>query len=146
MPQVKGFDFNAETGDIEMYAGDTGSFFFRIERESGDAWPDTARALFTVINQQGEIVMQRLYRLDDQWGVGDGIMLIEFHNDDTDEWEPGSYSTEFRADLDPIWQGTPSSARCVNQLSDGVANMIEGVPVRTVFKGSLTIKSVDGRI
>lgn len=145
MPQVIGFEFDNDTGDIAMYAGDTGSFFFRIKRTSGDDWPDTARALFTV-KKESDIVMQRLYRLDDQWGVGDGIMLIEFHNDDTDEWVPGSYTTEFRVDMEPVWQGTPSTARCVDQLAEGAAKMIEGVPVRTVFKGSLEIKSVDGRI
>lgn len=146
MPQVDGFVFDKDTGNIDMYSGDTGSFFFKIERESQEAWPDTARALFTVTDTQGEIVMQRLYRLDDQWEVGDGIMLIEFHNDDTDDWAPGTYNTEFRVDLEPVWQGTPSTARCVNQLAEGVAKMIEGVPVRTVFKGTLTINYVNGRI
>ena len=146
MPQINGFVFDQATGNIEMYAGDTGSIFFRIQRANGEDWPDTARALFTVKNGQGDIVLQRLYRLDDAWEVGDGIMLIEFHNDDTDDWEPGEYTTEFRANLEPVWEGTPSEARCVNQLTAGAAQMVEGVPVRTVFKGKLKINSVDGRI
>ena len=147
MPQVVGFNFDKTTGNIDMYAGDTGSFFVKVDRESGDAWPDTARLLFTVKNGQGEIVMQRIYRLDDQWEVGDGVVLFEFHNDDTDTWDPGQYSTEMRVDLDPIWEGTPSTARCVDQLGPGDhAVMVEGVPVRTVFKGTLVINSVDGRI
>lgn len=147
MPQVNGFVFDRETGDISMYAGDTGSFFVLFERESGDSWPDTARLLFTVKNGQGDIVMQRLYRLDNQWDLGDGIVMFEFHNDDTDTWEPGQYTTEMRINLDPIWEGTPSSSRCVDQLGPGThAEMVEGVPVRTVFKGTLTINSVDGRI
>ena len=146
MPQVNGFVFDTATGNVSLYAGDTGSYFVKFERESGDAWPDTARMLYTVKNGSGEIVMQRLYRLDDQWEVGDGIILMEFHNDDTDDWDAGSYSTEMRIDLDPVWDGTPSTARCVNQLASGVATMVEGVPVRTVFKGSLVINGVDGRI
>ena len=147
MGQVNGFVFNKETGDINMYAGDTGSFYMKIERESGEDWPDTARLLFTVKKANGENVMQRIYRPDDQWGVGDGVVLFEFHNDDTDDWEQGTYTTEIRANLDPIWKGTPSSARCVDQLGPGEhAVMIEGIPVRTVFKGSLTINPVDGRI
>ena len=101
--------------------------------------------LFTVKNGAGEIAMQRIYRLDDQWELGDGVVFFEFHNDDTDTWEPGSYTTEMRIDLTPIWEGTPSSARVVNALTSS-ARMIEGVPVRTVFKGSLTINAVDGRI
>ena len=148
MPQVNGFVFDKNTGNINMYAGDTGSFFIQINRvDSEDAWPDTARMLYTVKDGGGQIVMQRLYRLDDQWGVGDGVILMEFHNDDTDDWAPGQYTTEMRVDLDPVWQGTPSSARCVDQLGPGDhAVMIEGVPVRTVFKGTLVINGVDGRI
>ena len=147
MPRVDGFVFDTESGNITMYAGDTGSFFMQFTRESGDAWPDTARMLFTVRNGAGEIVMQRLYRLDDQWEVGDGIVLFELHNNDTDDWEPGTYSTEMRIDLDPVWEGTPSTARCVDQLGPGThAVMVEGVPVRTVFKGTLQINGVDGRI
>lgn len=145
MPQVNGFVFNTETGNINMYAGDTGSFFMRVSRENGDEWPSTARLLYTVKGAEG-IVLQRIYRLDDQWGVGDGIILVEFHNDDTDEWTPAEYATEMRVSLEPVWEGTPSTARCVNALAAGAAHMVEGVPVRTVFKGSLTINSVDGRI
>ena len=101
--------------------------------------------LFTVKNSAGEIVMQRLYRLDDQWDVGDGIVLFEFHNDDTDEWAPGLYTTEMRINLTPVWEGTAPTGKCVDMLRT-TARMIEGVPVRTVFKGSLTINAVDGRI
>ena len=145
MPQVNGFVFNTETGNINMYAGDTGSFFMRVSRENGDEWPSTARLLYTVKGAEG-IVLQRIYRLDDQWGVGDVIILVEFHNDDTDDWTPAEYATEMRVSLEPVWEGTPSTARCVNALAAGAAHMVEGVPVRTVFKGSLMINSVDGRI
>ena len=102
--------------------------------------------LYTIRDQQGQIVLQRIYRLDDQWDLGDGVVLIEFHNDDTDDWQPGSYTTERRYNVNPIWDGTPSDARCVNALAEGAAHMIEGVPVRTVFQGSLRIDGVQGRI
>ena len=146
MARVNGFVFNAETGDLTMYAGDTGSFAVHCSRHSGEDWPSTARMLFTVKGPTGEIVMQRIYRLDDQYDLGDGVVLIEFHNDDTDDWAQGSYSMERRYDLTPIWDGTPSSARCVDALASGVAQMIEGDVVRTVFKGTITVNSVDGRI
>lgn len=147
MPQVNGFVFDKSTGNINMYAGDTGSFFVQFVRESGDAWPDTARMLYTIKSGDGTIMLQRIYRLDDQWDVGDGVILMEFHNDDTDQWIPGQYNTEMRIDVIPIWNGTPSEARCVDQLGPGDhAEMVEGVPVRTVFKGTLTIYGVDGRI
>lgn len=147
MAQATGWNFDPVTGNIKMNAGDTGSFVVHCSRESGESWPDTARMLFTVKSGTGEIVMQRIYRLDDQYDLGDGYVLIEFHNDDTDDWEPGDYRMERRYNVAPIWDGTPSDARCVDQLGPGDhAVMIEGVPVRTVFKGTLTIESVDGRI
>lgn len=146
MGKATGFHHNPETGDIEMNQGDTGSFKVHCSRKSGEAWPAEARMLYTVRNAQGEIVLQRIYRLDDAWGLGDGVVLVEYHNDDTDEWTAGTYSTERRYDLNPIWDGTPSEARCVNALEAGVAQMIEGVPVRTVFQGSLRIDGVYGRI
>ena len=146
MAKATGFDFNTETGNLNMNAGDTGAFLVHCSRSSGDAWPDTARMLFTVKNQNREIVMQRIYRMDDQYGLGDGVVMIEFHNDDTDEWEPGDYTMERRYNVNPIWEGTPSSARCVDALAEGAAKMIEGIPVRTVFVGTLHIDEVQGRI
>ena len=147
MAKATGFIHDIETGDIRMNAGDTGSFKVHCARESGAEWPATARMLYTIKNPQGEIVLQRIYRLDDQYDLGDGVVLIEFHNDDTDTWAPGQYATERRYNVAPIWDGTPSSARCVDALAPtSPAVMVEGVPVRTVFKGSLTIESVDGRI
>lgn len=146
MAKATGFKHNKATGNIEMNAGDTGSFTVHCSRLSGAEWPATARMLYTIRDQQGQIVLQRIYRLDDQWDLGDGVVLIEFHNDDTDDWQPGSYTTERRYNVNPIWDGTPSDARCVNALAEGAAHMIEGVPVRTVFQGSLRIDGVQGRI
>lgn len=146
MAKATGFQFDTATGDIRMNQGDTGSFKVKCTRSSGESWDEYARMLFTIRNPQGEIVMQRIYRLDDQYDLGDGTVLVEFHNDDTDTWSPGAYTMERRYNVSPIWEGTPSTARCVDALQPGAAKMIEGVPVRTVFKGTLTIESVDGRI
>jgi len=138
--------FDPTTGNFDMHAGDTGSGIFTIARESGDPFPDTARMLWTVTSPQGVIVMQRLYRLDDQYDLGDGAVLIEFHNDDTDNWGAGDYTTEIRVDIEPVWDGTPSTARCVDALAEGAARMIEGVPVKTLFHGNLKIRAVQGGI
>jgi hypothetical protein len=146
MAKATGFQHDNETGDIKMNAGDTGSFKVCCTRKSGEAWTSASRMLYTIRSQSGEIKMQRIYRLDDQYDLGDGTVLIEFHNDDTDTWDAGQYFTERRYNVNPIWEGTPSTARCVNALAAGAAKMVEGVPVRTVFKGTLTIESVDGRI
>ena len=146
MGQATGFQFDKNTGNIRMNAGDTGSCLWGCEIEGGAGWPSTGRGLWTVTRPGGEIVMQRIYRFDNQYDLGDGWILMEFHNDDTDTWAAGTYETEWRFDLNPTWDGTPSTARCVNALAEGAAHMIEGVPVRTVFKGTLTIDSVSGRI
>ena len=146
MAKATGFIFDTETGDIRMNQGDTGSFKVHCSRKSGEDWTRDSRMLYTIRNPQNEIVLQRIYRLDDQYDLGDGVVLIEFHNDDTDEWSAGSYSMERRYDLTPIWDGTPSSARCVDALAAGAAQMIEGDVVRTVFKGTLTIEPVLGKI
>lgn len=145
MGAVNGFVFDKDTGNVRMYAGDTGSYKLHVTRESGEAWTEDARLLYTVTGASG-IVIQRIYRLDDQYDLGDGWILIEFHNDDTDELDPGDYTIEGRANVDPVWDGTPSAARCVDALAAGAAHMIEGVPVRTLFKCTLHIDSVDGRI
>lgn len=139
------FKVNLDTMAIEMHQGDTGSFKIHAERESGEAWTEYDRALFTVKDGQGEIVMQRIYRLDDQWDLGDGTILVEFHNDDTDSWDPGQYSTELRFNVSPIWQGTAPTARCVNALTTS-ARMVEGSIVRTKIQSTLTISGVLGDI
>lgn len=145
MPRVDGFVHDKETGNITMYQGDTGSFWVHCARKSGEDWTSASRMLYTIKNGKGETVIQRIYRLDDQYNAGDGHVLIEFHNSDTDSLDPGNYTTERRYDVAPVWEGTPSSARCVNALTSD-AQMVEGVPVRTVFKGTLTLLAVDGRI
>lgn len=147
MARATGFQHDNVTGNIRMNAGDTGSFKVKCTRTSGNAWTEDSRMLYTIRNGAGEIILQRIYRLDDQWDLGDGVVLIEFHNDDTDTWSPGDYTTERRYNVAPVWEGTPSTARCVDALATwSTAHMIEGVPVRTVFKGTLHIDSVDGRI
>ena len=128
-----------------MHRGDTGSFFVSATRGSETAWTSDDRMLFTVRDMSGNIVMQRIYRLDDQWEVGDGICLIEFHNSDTDTWANGSYNMELRFDINPIWDGTAPAGRCVNALTAGV-RMIEGDVVRTVIHSTLTINDIYGEI
>lgn len=147
MAQATGFQFDKSTGNVHMNAGDTGSFWVCCKRDSGEDWPSTARMLFTVKNGNGQIVMQRIYRPDDQWDQGDGVMLIEFHNDDTDTWDAGDYTMERRYDIAPIWSELPApTSRCVNALQDGIPHMVEGDVVRTVFVGTLKIDGVLGTI
>ena len=76
------FNFDKDTCAITLHAGDTGSKWIHATRKGGDDWTDDDRCLFTV-KSGNDIVMQRIYRLDDQWGAGAGIFLFELHNNDT---------------------------------------------------------------
>lgn len=145
MAKATGFQVDLETGDIKMNSGDTGSYKVHGTRESGAAWTEDDRMLYTIRNAQREIVLQRFYRLDDAWGLGDGWVQIEFHNDDTDGWEPGTYDVEIRFDVAPVWTGTPPTGRCEDALTAGV-EIIEGSIVRTVIHSTLNIEEVYGKI
>ena len=145
MANATGFQYDPETLDIRMNAGDTGSFKIHANRASGAAWTANDRMLFTVRDTQRMVVMQRFYRLDDAFGLGDGTVLVEFHNDDTDDWTPGLYGVELRFDVDPIWSGEAPTGRCEDALNTD-ASIIEGSVVRTVIHSSLTIEEVYGKI
>ena len=139
------FAVNEKGTSITMHAGDTGAFKIHATRTSGEDWTEDDRMLFTVKAPDGTIKLQRFYRLDDDDGLGNGVVEIQFHNNDTDEWEVGQYSMERRYDINARWDGTAPEGMCVNALTAGV-RMIEGDVVRTVVQGSLTINGVIGKI
>ena len=128
-----------------LHAGDTGAFKIHATRKSGTDWTSADRMLFTVRNASNEIVMQRFYRLDDDEGLGNGVVEIQFHNNDTDTWPAGAYTTERRYDVNALWSGTAPEGMCVNALTAGV-RMLDGDVVRTVVQGTLTIMGIYGDI
>ena len=134
-----------ETGNVTMHRGDTGAFKVRATRQTGEAWTADDRLLFTIRNASGDIVIQRIYRLDDDDGLGNGVVEIQFHNSDTDSLPNGTYQVERRYNVHPYWDGTPPEGMCVDALTAD-ARMIEGDCVRTVFQGNLTISDVYGDI
>ena len=137
------FNYDSTATNITMHAGDTGAFKIHATRKSGTDWDEYDRMLFTIKAADGTIKMQRFYRLDDDEGLGNGVIEIQFHNNDTDEWDPGQYTMERRYDVHPYWDGTAPTGMCVNALTAGV-RMIEGDCVRTVVQGTLTILGVHG--
>ncbi len=139
------FSVDLESMAITMHRGDTGSFKVHAERKSGESWTDDDRMIFTIKNQNGETVIQRFYRLDDQYDLGDGYVLIEFHNDDTDHLDNGQYAVELRFVISPVWDGTAPTGRCVDALTAGV-KMVEGSVVRTVIQSSLEINDIYGEV
>ena len=139
------FNYNANASEIVMHAGDTGAFKIKATREHGTPWTSDDRMLFTIRNAAGDIVLQRFYRLDDDEGLGNGVIEIQFHNNDTDTWPQGTYNMERRYDVHPYWDGEPPEGMCVNALTAGV-RMIEGNVVRTVVQGTVTIQGILGEI
>lgn len=139
------FDRNDNASVITLHAGDTGAFKVRATRKSGTPWTENDRMLFTVKAADGTIKLQRFYRLDDDEGLGNGVVEIQFHNNDTDTWVPGDYSTERRYAVNPSWSGTPPEGMCVNALTAGV-RMTEGDVIRTKVQGKLTINGILGDI
>lgn len=134
-----------ETGNVTMHQGDTGAYKVHATRQTGEAWTADDRLLFTIRNAAGDIVIQRIYRLDDDDGLGNGVVEIQFHNSDTDSLPNGTYQVERRYNIHPYWDGTPPEGMCVDALTAD-ARMIEGDCVRTVFQGNLTISDVYGDI
>lgn len=141
------FNVDLATGRVTMHRGDTGSFKIHAERSGGDSWTEDDRMLYTVRNSQGEIVLQRFYRLDDQYDLGDGVVLIEFHNDDTDTWANGTYDVERRYIIDPIWEGTAPTSRCADALTAD-ARIVEGSVVRVPATGhtTMTLDDIYGEV
>ena len=134
-----------EAGNVTMHQGDTGAYKVHATRQTGEEWTADDRLLFTIRNAAGDIVIQRIYRLDDDDGLGNGVVEIQFHNSDTDSLPNGTYQVERRYNVHPYWDGTPPEGMCVDALTAD-ARMIEGDCVRTVFQGNLTISDVYGDI
>ena len=130
------FTRDPATGNIAMHRGDTGAFTVHGTRKTGTDWTEYDRMLFTVKNGNGEIVMQRIYRLDTD--LGNGRVEIQFHNNDTDQWENGTYNAERRYIVNPRWEGTAPEGDCVDAMTAN-AKMVDGDIVRVPEKGQFTI-------
>ena len=142
------FEIDTATMKIEMHKGDTGSFLVRASKASGDDWTADDRMIFTVAAPDGTVVLERYYRLDSgrtSVDLEDGEVLIEFHNDDTDDWATGIFSTQIRFKGNAVWDGTPVTDDVADSLQIS-SHIVEGVPVRTSIQSDLQIKAVYGRI
>ena len=139
------FTVDKTKGTITMHRGDTGAYKVRASRKSGTAFTANDRMLFTV-KAGDEIKIQRFYRLDTD--LGNGVTVIQFHNNDTDTWADGTYSMERRYIVEPRWEGGEApDGDVVNALTAGV-RICEGDIVRTplIGQGSITIQHVIGEV
>lgn len=142
------FTVDLTTGAVTMHQGDTGSYKVKATRKSGTSWTENDRMLLTIMAGERPLI-QRIYRLDDAYGLGDGVVLIEFHNDDTDKMPTGSYTMERRYVIDPIWDvesgGSIPTGRCEDYLT-ATAKMVEGSVVRTIIQTTFTLNGIIGEV
>lgn len=94
------FRVDEETGHVTMNVGDTGAWFVDAERDDGVPFTADDRAVFTVKNGSGTIVLEREYGLADA-GLGNGTIHIQMSNNDTDDWPAGAYTYEIRYVVNP---------------------------------------------
>ena len=124
------FNVNLSTMAIDMHKGDTGSFWVQLELDNGEPFEAGDVALFEV--WQGQTMkMHREYELQpaepDETTPGDGLFMIAFENEDTDQWQEQTYDTEIKVVLNPTRQ-------------DG--SVITGDTVRTLVQSKLNIMHV----
>ena len=101
--------------------------------------------IFTVTDGSGTAKIERYYRLDDgrtSVDLDPGVVLVELHNDDTDDWSAGTYQTELRFVIDAVWDGEAPEDDMISALNPDTAHIIEGSGVRTVIQSTMTLSNV----
>lgn len=91
--------FSIDNGSISLSRGDTASF--TITATGGYTFAAEDRALFTVKDGNGEVIMERVYALDTE--LGNGVFMVQFSNSDTDQLTPGVYSWDVRYIIGPYY-------------------------------------------
>lgn len=91
--------FSIDNGTITLSRGDTAAF--TVTATGGYTFAEEDRALFTVKDAMGEVIMERVYELTGD--LGNGVFLVEFSNSDTDQLPPGAYSWDVRYVLHPYY-------------------------------------------
>ena len=93
------FSVDEATGNIKLSVGDTASFSITAV---GYTFAEEDRALFTVKDPSGEVVLERAYPLAEE-EPGNGVFIVQLANADTDYLQPGGYSWDVRYVLHPYY-------------------------------------------
>lgn len=96
------FSVDPVTYEIKLSVGDTGAVKITA---SGYTFESTDRALFTVKDTTGAVVLERVYELTDS-NLENGVFIVNFANADTDSLQPGGYSWDVRYVLNPYYDTT----------------------------------------
>lgn len=97
------FAVNEETGEIQLSVGDTAAF--KITATGDYTFEAADRALFTVKDSSGAVVLERVYPLAEA-DPGNGVFVVMLSNADTDYLQPGVYSWDVRYVLTPYYDET----------------------------------------
>lgn len=95
--------FNVEDYTITLSRGDTGALIVNATATlDGSDYTFAAedRALFSIKNANGEIIMQKAYEMTDN------AFTVYFLNADTDALSPGSYSWDVRYIIHPYYDAS----------------------------------------
>lgn len=142
------FEMDYRTMKLRLHRGDTCAFPIGASKVSGSAWGEHDRMIFTITNSEKRVMLQRYYRLDSgrtSVDLPDGVVLIELHNGDTDQWPATTYNTEIRFVMNAVWSGTEATDDMVD-VSTIQDRIIDGVPVDTAIQSTLELKDVLGEV
>lgn len=85
--------FKVEGKKITITKGDTAALTIRATNRT---FASVDRALFTITNKAGTDVLFR-----EAYPLTDGAFTVEFRNDQTDDFSPGSYKWQVRYVINP---------------------------------------------
>lgn len=97
------FAVNTETGEIQLSVGDTAAF--KVTAIGDYTFETDDRALLTVKDPSGAVVLERVYPLAEE-DPGNGIFIVMLANADTDSLQPGAYSWDVRYVINPYYDET----------------------------------------
>jgi len=86
-------------GNITLSRGDTAAF--TVTTVTDYTFEPQDRALWTVKDGSGEVILERAYALDGE--LGNGVFLVQLSNSDTDTLATGAYSWDVRYVLHPYY-------------------------------------------
>ena len=91
--------FRIENGAITLSRGDTAAF--TVTARADYEFQPEDRALFTLKDSAGEVILERVYHLDTE--LGNGVFLVQLSNGDTDQLAPGVFTWDVRYVLHPYY-------------------------------------------
>lgn len=120
--------FYVDGTTINLSRGDTGSVTIGTDGYDFDA---EDRALFTLKNSLGELIMENQYELEN------GQFTIQFRNADTDSLPVGMYSWDVRFILNPLYDSERRTLSGQPKIIDGDQVITPDAPMSLNILGTI---------